>query len=335
MNNKIGKFILFVLILLFGISAGMQAQQTYEKRAQTGLQFLSVVSDARAAAMASAMTSSDLNSAALFFNPAGMATMSSTIDASFSLNQWIADITHQTFSIAIRPGNGQYGVLGFSLQNIDYGEILHTVVANNEQGFLDVDYPDPTASAFGVGYAKQLNDRFSVGGQLKFVKQDLGQASTYIDTTTTKLENADVSPLAFDFGTLYQTGYKSLAFGMSVRNFSQEIKYAEENFQLPLVFTLGISMNVLDFYEMGSDQALYVALDASHYRSRPEEMKIGVEYLLKNMLSLRGGYSNGDDMGISYGLGVKFMGGSIDYAYSPFDNQAFEDIQRFTVRFGF
>jgi len=46
-----------------------------EKLAQAGFEFLSVVSDARAAAMADAMTSLQIGSSALFFNPAGMANI--------------------------------------------------------------------------------------------------------------------------------------------------------------------------------------------------------------------------------------------------------------------
>jgi len=61
---------------------------------------------------------------------------------------------------------------------------------------------------------------------------------------------------------------------MSIRNFSQDVTYAYEAFQLPLVFTLGISMNVMDFFEKSpGDQAFFVSLDASHYRDQPEQIK--------------------------------------------------------------
>ena len=55
---------------------------------------------------------------------------------------------------------------------------------------------------------------------------------------------------------------------MSVRNFSQEIKFEEEGFQLPLTFKIGLSINALDFTSLNpEDHALLVVLDAVHPRS--------------------------------------------------------------------
>jgi len=318
-----------------------------KKLAQTGFPFLSVVSDARAAAMAEAMTSLQIGSSALFFNPAGMANMTSFIDLTVSNNQWIADISHNAFSLAISPARGKYGVLGFSLQSVDYGEFYGTRVdKTTELGYVDTEIFELSSIAIGVGYAKQLTDRFSVGGQVRWVNQDLGESvipviSTKLDTTleTTVLDTtegkvtSELTPLAFDFGTQFKTGVKSLVFGMSVRNFSKEIKYVEEGFQLPLVFNLGISMNLMDFLEGAPlDQSLYLSIDASHYRDHPEQVKVGLDYRLMNVLSLRGGYvSTSDESGFSFGIGVCHFGLTFDYSYTPFG--VFDKVQRMTARF--
>ena len=147
------------------------------KLAQTGFQFLSVVSDARAASMAEAMTSLQTNSSSLFFNPAGMSGMQNFCEISASSNQWIADIKHYTLGIALSPFEGKYGVIGFSVQSVNYGDFYGTRVKSN----LDVGYDDTgifsvSALAVGVGYAKQLTDRFSIGGQIRWVRQDLGES---------------------------------------------------------------------------------------------------------------------------------------------------------------
>jgi hypothetical protein len=309
-----------------------------EKLAQSGFQFLSVISDARAAAMAESMTSLEIGSSALFFNPAGMANMEGLVDFTASQNQWIADITHNTFSLALSPGRGEYGVLGFSVQSVDYGEFYGTRVdKTTDLGYIDTGTFELSALAIGVGYAKRLTDRFSVGGQVRWVEQNLGESivpiiSTVPDTSYEKIESK-LTPLAFDFGTQFKTGFKSLVFGMSVRNFSKEIKYVEEGFQLPLVFNLGISMNLMDFLgEVPLDQSLVLCLDASHYRSHPEQIKVGVDYRFMNALSLRGGYvSNNDESGLSFGMGVSYFGVTIDYAQTPFG--VFDKVQRMTVRF--
>ncbi len=340
-----------MMVLSLGLLVGVLLltnvfAQENKKLAQTGFQFLSVVSDARAAAIGEAMTSLQIGSSALFFNPAGMAEMNGTFDGTASLNKWIADINHNAFSLALRPAEGDYGVFGLSAQTVDYGEFLGTVVNTTDKGYEDTGSFELSAIALGLGYARQLTDRFSVGGQMRWVQQDLGESAIAInirpdpgDSTgvrrladTSRVDNT-LSPLVFDFGTQFKTGIKSLVFGMSVRNFSKEMKYAEEGFQAPLVFNLGISMNVMDFVNAGSlDQSLRVSVDATHFRDHPEQVKVGMEYQLLKTISLRGGYvSSNDEDGFSFGAGVSRAGFAFDYAYTPFG--VFDKVQRLTARF--
>jgi len=333
--------ILFFTCLLSEISEAQENQ----KLAQTGFQFLSVISDARGAAMAEAMTSLQIGSGALFFNPAGMADMSTFIDVSGSTNKWIADINHTAFSFAINPFNGDYGVFGFSVQLVDYGDFYGTVVNRaSPQGYDDTGIFSLNSLALGIGYAKQISDRFSIGGQIKWVRQDLGESTIPVnirvnptnediriaDTTTTSNK---LSPLVFDFGTQFRTGIKSLVFGMSVRNFSKEVEYVDEGIQAPMVFTLGISMDVMDLLEaLPFKQSLLVSLDASHYRDHPEQIKVGLDYKLLEMFALRAGYvSSNDQNNFTYGLGITKYGFSFDYSYTPYG--VFNNVQRFTVRF--
>jgi len=333
------RYIQSIVVFILIISTPLFGGEEKKKVAQTGFQFLSVMSDARASALAGAVTSLPMGSSALFFNPATMTEMEGSLDVTASLNEWIADIKHNTFSVAFKPGNGNLGVFGVSIQSVDYGEIIGTIVdGSNPEGYSKIDDPiKPTALGIGLGYAKALSDRFSVGGQVRWVKQDLGESIVPAgiaenDTTTEKVSNK-LNPLAFDFGTLFKTGIKSLAFGMSVRNFSKEIKYADEGFQLPLVFTMGISMDIMDLFEIsGPEQSLYLSVDATHYRSHAEQLIVGLDYTLMNFLSVRGGYvSSNDEDGLNFGFGVSHFGLTIDYAYTPFG--VFDKVQRMTVRF--
>ena len=311
-----------------------------EKLAQAGFEFLSVVSDARAAAMADAMTSLQIGSSALFFNPAGMANIEQLIDLTASNNQWITDIQHNTFSLAFSPTHGRYGVIGLSYQNVNCGDFYGTRVNMRvDAGYDDTGVFQLSAHALGLGYAKRLTEWFSVGGQIRLVKQDLGQSvipkiSTIPDTTEYVVKNT-LTPLAFDFGTQFKTGFKSLVFGMSIRNFSTDIKYVEEPFQLPLVFNLGISMDLFDLIsQINQNQSLYMSIDASHYRSRAEQVKIGLDWQLLKVLSLRCGYiTNEDESGLTFGIGVSKFGFTFDYAYTPYG--VFNQVQRLTVRMSF
>ena len=95
------------------------------------------------------------------------------------------------------------------------------------------------SESLGGGYAKAFTDRFSVGGQIKYAKQDLGNsvASVVGEGEYTRVENSE-GVVAFDFGMFYKTGFKSLNFAVSARNFAREISYAEESFQLPLTLRI-------------------------------------------------------------------------------------------------
>ena len=67
MKSIINSFSILALLLMGALLTAAENK----KLAQTGFQFLSVVSDARASAMAEAMTSLETGSSALFFNPDG------------------------------------------------------------------------------------------------------------------------------------------------------------------------------------------------------------------------------------------------------------------------
>lgn len=311
----------------------------YQKLAQTSFQFLSVVSDARGVGMGEAMTGMGLGSSGLFFNPAGMVEMEGSYEVSVSMNEWIAEIRHYTMSYGMKLGRyGEYGVLGLSGQVVDYGEFYGTRVdKTREKGYEDTEIYRLSAWAIGIGYGKSLTDRFSVGGQVRVVRQDLGESrvpvvSTVGDTVLRERGNA-LMPLAFDFGTRFKTGVKSLVFGMSVRNFSKEVKYVQEGFQLPLVFNIGVSMDLMDVLSgKVIGERLEVGVEASHYRDHAEQLKVGMEYEVVRGMMVRFGYkSSEDEGGMSFGIGLRVKGLGLDYAYTPYG--VFDRVQRMTVRF--
>ena len=240
--------------------------------------------------------------------------------------------THRWPSAWVRPWGGRLGVIGFTFMNVDYGEFYGTTVWPNEQGFIDTGPFYPTAFVAGIGYARSLTDRFAAGGQVKMAAQYLGEALWDTDDDLVA-ERLTSNVLAYDFGTYYHTPYKSLVFAMSVRNFSKEVTFARESFQLPLTFTIGASMNLYDF--LGLDQGgrmLRLSLDASHPRSHPEIVNLGLEYVLMERLSLRMGYkSSTDEESIAAGFGVQMAGVAFDYAYTP--TKHFDGVQRISLRF--
>ena len=302
-----------------------------KKLAQTGFQFLSVASDARSGGMADAMTTMHSNSVSIFFNPAGLSRQSQFYDINFSSNEWIAGIKHDAISFSFSPKNGQFGCLGFSLLNVDYGELQGTMVWDNDQGFIDTEKFSPSALAFGVGYGRALSENFSVGGHVKKAYQYLGNNVVPVSDSSNVVENNVANAMAVDFGTIYITDWHGFTFGMSVRNFSEEAEYGYDSFQLPLTFRIGGSIDVLSFLpSLAERQSLRLALEALHPRSYPERVNLGLEYSFLGMGHLRLGYLfNYDERNLTYGAGIQLGPLKIDYALTPFG--VFDNVSRLSV----
>ncbi|ACY48632.1 hypothetical protein Rmar_1748 [Rhodothermus marinus DSM 4252] len=339
-----------LLLMLLWLAPRADAQQIgesgfqqvkLEKRAQTGLKFLSMSLDPRLAAMGSAATAQTLNtSLALLYNPATMAQMTDRFHLALMQAQWIADIRYNGGTLAFSPSGGIYGVFGVSVVAVDYGEFLGTIRADNESGYEDIGTYSPTALAVGFGYARALSDRFAVGGQVKYVRQDLGTFPVaFGDGGDLISKDYNKSTIAFDFGVIYHTGFRSLTFAASARNFSRELKYEQENFEPPLTFRIGVAMNLLDLTNQDPNMhKLLVAIDAERPRDFDERLHIGAEYVLMNTLALRAGYIYPSDVeGASLGVGIQQRFGSVgfmfNYAYTAFDT--FDNVNRLGIQLSF
>ena len=325
------KLILFLLLVFLTTIFLMPSHAAIKKLAQTGLQFLEIDVSTRAAAMGGAFMMVGNDADAMFYNPAGIAEMQSNMDFVACRTQWIADISYNSGGIVKNFGN--VGNFGLSFITSDYGDIIGTRVASTEKGFEETGNLDVGAYAVGLTYARSLTNKFTVGGQIKYVGQQLGE-NLFPDGST--VENK-VSGVAFDFGTMFYPGVKSFRFGMSIRNFSPQLKYQQTSFQLPLTFTIGVAMDVLDL--LGEhNNSLLVAIDAVHPRDYTERMHIGAEYTILNMIALRAGYKfNYDEEGITAGVGLNTdLSGlklKIGYAYSDFG--VFDNVSRISFGLAF
>ena len=262
------------------LCATMSFGQT--KLAQTGFNFLSLSSDARTNGIGGAVTSLSGFTGAMASNPASMAEMPTFFSATFDENKWIADINYISASVIISPASGDYGTFGLDVQSVDYGDIDGTMVdRNNPNGYYDIGTLNPTALSVGLGYSKMINKQFGVGARIKYASQSLGENTFMDDQGNVSTQKNKANVVAFDFGTIYKTGIKSIVFGMSVTNFSNEIKYESEEFEIPLLFSFGISADLFDLINVQkSNQDLMLAVDWTHPRSHPEQLKIGADTIL-------------------------------------------------------
>jgi len=324
---KVIKFITLISLAIGITHTTLNAELI--KVAQSGYQFLKIDADARGAGMGGAYTLVGSGASSMFYNPAGMTENSHKLDFFSTQTNWLADIRY--YSLGITKKLGGLGIIGFSMLSSDYGEIIGTRVEDNTAGFIETGNVKVTASALGLSFAKSLTDQFSVGGQIKYVSQNLGKTLT-LDGSE-KLNETD--GLAYDFGTIYYPGLKSFRFGMGMRNFSKNFKYEDDSFPLPLTFTMGAAIDVMDFLDrFGEDHNLLFELDAVHPIDYSERVNIGCEYGYRKMIFLRGGYKfNHDTEGLSLGLGfsLKLSGVLTNVNYSFNDAGDFDPVNRISL----
>lgn len=338
-----GLLVLSLLLLSFGGDAFAQEvpisqEGEREKRAQTGMKFTSLSVSPRAAALGNAVTSLELGPSSVFYNPAGISRIDGFGGLHLGQTQWIADITHSTAGLSLAPANGQYGVVGLSVRSVDYGDFERTRRADNNAGYEEIGSYSPSGLELGLTYARSVTDRFSVGGSVKYVQQDLGTGSISMQNGSLESRSFEATTAAFDFGVMYDPGFESLRFAMSARNFSPALSVIEQNFELPLTLNVGISMDVLDMTAMGENHSLLLTVDSAHPRDYSETFSVGGEYSFMEILFLRGGITRPSDEGgfnVGGGLHYDFNGFSAraDYTYS--DMGIFGDVNRIGVTLGF
>ncbi len=325
-----------LLVLAVATVGSVSAQQ--QKLAQTAMKFLAVSVDPRAAALGDALTAVDHGATSLFYNPSGMAWQESNLDIIVGQTQWIAEINYSVGSLSFRPGSGRFGVIGVSVLMVDYGNLEETIRFDNDQGFLDVGTFSPSAWSYGLGYARTFSDRFSVGLQVKMVNQYLANSVVGVNGEGEYMrENVEERVLAYDFGVLYKTGFRSLNFAVSARNFAPEITFSEEGVALPLTLNIGVSMNMMDLIDPGYNvHEFLLSVDAVNPRDFSEQIKVGGEYTFLRTFILRAGYAfPTDEQGITFGVGLKQslnrFGFGADYSYTDFG--VFSNVHRLAFRF--
>ena len=309
---------------------------TFIKSAQAGFTFLALPSDARTAAMADAGVGTVGSAAGVLFNPAALAFMDGR-EAYFTQVQWIADMSMSTAGVTVNmPGTGTFGL---TFQTFSAGDFRGTAINPSPASAGYTDLGTFTTSNYAVtgAYGMKITDRFSVGGSVKVAKQDLGSGNVFVGGSQQTVDNSKTT-VAVDLATYFNTGFRNTALAMSVRNFSTELQYQRERFELPRNIQLGLLVDVISM--MGNTPAphhLDLAVDLTNPIDFDERVLAGLEYRFQTPGSslgyaLRGGYkTNHDTEDYSFGGGLKFAneggkGFRVDYAYRHFDGAFFDAV---------
>jgi len=309
---------IWVLVVALGLSwpGWAEAGREFAKVGTFGGQFLKLGVGARASSMGGAFVSVADDASAVFWNPAGIARIEKGVVAVNHLN-WLADVsfTQATYLFHTRFLPGTIGINARSLYMDE--QAVRTVYRPAGEG-RSFDAGD---LGVGVTYARSLTDKFSAGISANFLQS----------TLATYTANAFV----FDFGTLYNTGYRSLRIGMAIQNIGSDMKFIEDEVNMPTIFRVGMSMNL---YE-SANHLLLMAGDFSHPPDNNERASWGGEYGFKEFFFVRGGYHfNYDLERLTAGLGFKLATSlnseaRVDYAYT--DMSVMPGVHRLSLDFRF
>ncbi len=336
--KSIKLFWLFSIALL--LLTDVRAQVGINKLAQSTMNFQLVSISPKASALGDAYYTLGKGAESIFYNPAGLAEMKNNYEVVMDYTQWIADINYVGGAFAYNMGN--WGVVGLSILNVDYGTIYGTQLDPSKSsalGYIETgELSNIGAYSIGFSYAKSISEQFSIGGNIRYVAQNLGDNTFMYTDGSTKYQKNNAAKIVFDAGVKYKTGFHDFSFGMAIRNFSSNIKREAIDEQLPLAFTMGAAINALGFVMDSKEQALYVAVDFLHPNNYSDRVNLGLEYRFMQMFALRGGYqTNRDIASWSAGLGVNtnLAGYDVEINYSISKMEVFDNVNRVSVNLAF
>jgi hypothetical protein len=281
---------------------------------------------------------------ALYWNPAGVSSMTNNADVLFSHMSYIADIGVEYGAVAANFEG--FGAVAFSIKSLSIGDIPVTTTIN----------PDGTGETFsptmitaGLSYSRMLTEAISVGITANFISERM----------------ADVSATGFaiDFGVIYRNlaDINGLNIGVVLKNLGTDMKFDGSglyqegqiqdvnrdpafykvdaaSFEIPFNFQLAAGYSpVLD-----EQNALLITGIYQNNNFSGDEYKFGGEYGYNDLFFVRAGYMLSPDQedylyGFTGGVGINYQvegfGVKVDYAYR--DAQFFDGNHVIALTLGF
>jgi opacity protein-like surface antigen len=334
------KFLFFLTIGTLFIGS-ISAQ---DKVGTTAAPFLGIGAGPKAIGMGGAFVAVANDASALYWNPSGISRSGET-GVMIEHTDYLLGTSYNYFGgvLALDENNA----IGLSVVYLDYGSDQVTTV----------DMPDGTGEVWdakdvsvGLTYSRNLTDRFSIGGTAKMVIQQIWHESA--------------TGWALDAGLLYITPFNDLKIGMDISNFGTDMsmsgqdlyithnpdpsvagdnskipaEYYTESYPLPLLFRIGLAMDVINT----QDNKVTLAVDALHPNDNAQSVNVGGQYSWNNMIFARVGYKSlgipDNEEGLTFGFGLAYniaanLNVKLDYAYESYG--LLKNIQKFAVSVDF
>ncbi len=304
------KKLLLLLLLVPALLSTQDVLAQLSKRGTTASEFLRMPVGARSSAMA-AFTASVNDPSAMILNPAGLADLKAN-ETMIEFTDYYLDMTHSYVGVAIPT---KKGVAGMHVLAMNYGNFKETTV--EADGYTGRTF-DAYSVSFGGSYAQYLIPQFTIGATVKMVYE--------------KIANSTASGIAFDIGTLYDTPFYGVRFGVSVTNIGSKMqmdgndliigadpdknsngnyepdsKLATSAYDMPLMLRVGLSWDAINKENMRAT----LNIDGNNPTNNVQSFSVGGEIsLMKDLVFIRGGvpYIGQDDRieKFNAGLGVKY-----------------------------
>jgi hypothetical protein len=364
MKGLMARFVLRALVpaALLACVASPALAGSEGRKGTAGAMELRIPVGARGSALGGAVASDVSGIEAMFYNPAGLASVEGT-EVLMSHQSYFADMKVNYAGAATKVGT--MGVLGVSAKVLSIGDIFVTTEAAPD-GTGEV--LTPTFTVLGATWARQFTDRVNFGASLNYISENI------VDNTA--------SGLAFDFGVQYITDWHGFRLGMVMKNYGTSMDFSgpgfelrtqdpaadpnaspkvlsasSSRFEMPSYFTLATSYNL----QQSSVTKLTALAAFQNNNFSGDNLRGGLEWTYRDQLALRGSYfgsfngtidattgeetfkfDSGDDLysGWALGAGVKTKLGAdtkvgIDFAWKPVKSGTFDDIYELGVNLHF
>jgi hypothetical protein len=294
-------FFLFLSINLFGQTSGGGYSESYLLR-DVG---------ARALAMAGAYTATANDPSAIFYNPAGIASLSNVPTANISVSSLGYNRSYSNLAWA-QSINENFGI-GIGINGMTNGSFVGRNNKGQEIGnYNDLQYTMGVTAAY-------KKESVSIGITAKYLKHNLQNSGLYADGA------------AIDIGTKFNV-MNAFSFGLAVQNIGGTMAWNTRKYNNdPIPFTVrsGVAMEFGfndEFYKTRSSASgdmeenyvpatkyLLVGIDAvMNQHEKSPNFVLGFEAIVHEAIGFRGGITlYGEDKGVTKILPMTKWGGGV------------------------
>jgi hypothetical protein len=301
MKIRPGIISVVVFSAVFACAACIHASSIASGAGTSSFPFLKINVGARAVGMGGAFTGLADDEASLYYNPAGITSVSG--------NRYMLEYLNYFEDM-------QSGLVGFvhpisetrffaaHINYLNYGKFIQT----DNLGTVTGDFGGGDLAIAGT-YAMKLREYFAVGATAKFIYE--------------KVQNYSATGVALDLGAKYISDRSRYTAGVMVQNLGFQLSAlgTSPKEKLPLTFRVGggaipkgLPIQFVGDLIMPVDNKISVALGAEYRSLKPLYLRVGWNSFGSNY-RIQG--SSDSWAGISFGVGFDYKKMRLSYAYSP------------------